>query len=280
MKIHISSFFKILLYAIICYSVLFIIEIPIFFIPESIYPNALISILVKQSLFLFSGFTIIFISKYYSFYSNINIKFSNTIFYYFIAILVIFTFCYFLKLIDAAQFITFKVTSLTSFGKFLIYCTIPTFFIGFGEELIFRWFLINRLKTFLKTYTAIVISSLIFCLGHNWNLPNLLFAFTMGCLFGIIYVRTDSIFYCISLHSAWNFGQRFFFIGMSEYSYNAQRLLFFKIKDIDYYNWLEFIFGISILVAFVIHYKLKDKKEILLIQNKRQTYISTEKPTL
>jgi hypothetical protein len=67
---------------------------------------------------------------------------------------------------------------------------------------------------------------------------------------------------------------------MSEYSYNAQRLLFFKIKDIDFYNWLEFIFGISILTVFVIYYKLKDKKEILLIQDKRQTYISTEKPTI
>lgn len=160
-----SSFIRIILYAIICYSVLFIIGIPIFFIPERIFHDDLVLILVKQSLFLFSGISIILLSKYYPIYSNINIKISKTIFYYFIAILVVFTFCYFLKLFEIAELISFKVTSLTSFGKFLIYCTVPTFFIGFGEELIFRWFLINRLKTFFKNLYCNCIKLINFLFG-------------------------------------------------------------------------------------------------------------------
>lgn len=260
MKVLFYSFFKILFFAIICYSIGVIAALPFIAIPESFYPNVLSSILIKESLFLIAGFIIIVFSKCFFIYSNINFRLSKTIIYYLSTLFVILIFCYILYLLNVIDVNLIKITSLYSFGKFLIYCTIPTFFIGFGEEVIFRWFLLNRLKTFLNTTTAIIVSSLIFCLGHNWNLPNMLFAFTGGCLFALIYIRTDSVFYCISIHSAWNFGQRFFFNGMSEFPYKAQRLILFDIKNIELYNWVESFLGVLMLTIFVIFYMLKDKK--------------------
>jgi membrane protease YdiL (CAAX protease family) len=239
---------------------LFIAGLPFFLIPDSYYPNILSSILIKESLFLISGLIIILFSKYFSIYTNINFRISKTLLYYLTTIIITLVFCYILYLSGAIDVNINEISSFSSFGGFLIYCTIPTFFTGFGEEIIFRWFLINRLRTFLNINTTIVISSLIFCIGHNWNIPNMLFAFTGGCLFGLIYIRTDSVFNCIGIHSAWNFGQRFFFEGMSEFTYKAQRLFLFEIKDLSLYNWYEFIFCLLILSLFIIMYPLKDRK--------------------
>lgn len=261
MKVLIYSFFKIFFFIVICYSILAIAVVPFIIIPDSIYSNILSSILIKESAFLIAGLIIIIISKYALFYTNINFRLSKILIYYLSTLFVILIFCYILYLLGITEVNINKITNLSSFVKFLIFCTIPTFFIGFGEEFIFRWFLLNRLKTFLNTTTAIVVSSLIFCLGHNWNLPNMLFAFTGGCLFGLIYFKTNSVFFCISIHSAWNFGQRFFFTGMSEFPYNAQRLILLEIKDLDLYNWVEFIFCASVFIVFIIYYVIKDKNK-------------------
>jgi membrane protease YdiL (CAAX protease family) len=261
-RIFFYSFFKILLLGLICYLILALAAIPFILIPDIYYPNVLSSILLKQSTFLIAGLVIIIIAKYKSSYTNINFRLSKATIYYLSTFLVILIFCYILCLSGIAKINFYKITSLSSFGKFLVFCIIPTFFIGFGEEFIFRWFLINRLKTFLNTKAVIVLSAMIFCLGHNWILPNMLFAFTVGCILAIVYTTTDSVFNCISIHAAWNFGQRFFLSGMSEFQYNAQRVILLKIRDLDLYNWVEFFFGFLILTVFVTYYYLKDRNNL------------------
>jgi membrane protease YdiL (CAAX protease family) len=260
--IRFYSFLKVVFYTIVCYTLLLVAGLPIFLIPDSYYPNILSSILIKESIFLISGLVIIIFSKYFGIYTDINFRLFKTILYYILTVFVIIIFCYILYLLNVIDFNLLKITSLNSFGKFLIYCVIPTFFIGFGEEFIFRWFLINRLRTFLNKTSVIIISSLIFCLGHNMNLPVMLFTFTGGCFFALIYLQKNSIFYCISIHAAWNFGQRFFFNEMSEFTYNAQRLLLLDIKDRVYYNWIEFFYCLSIFAVFAIVYLLQDKKSL------------------
>jgi len=246
------SFLKTVFYSLICYMVLFMAVLPFLLIPDGVYPNLLSSILIKESAFLIAGIIIIIVAKHYSIYKPVNFKLLKSIKYYLVTVFVILSFCCILDLCDIIDVKLYEVASLSAFVKFLIYCIVPTFFIGFGEEFLFRWFLLNRLKSFLNIKTAIICSSLIFCIGHNWNLPNMLSAFTAGSLFALIYYKTDSIFNCISIHSAWNFGQRFFFEGMSEFPYDGQRFLLLKIRDLNFYNWAEFFLGITILVIFIL----------------------------
>jgi uncharacterized protein len=255
------SFLKVFFFASICYLIILMVAYPIIYIPDYIFHNDLILILTKQSFIIISGLIFIFVSRSYSFYAEIKFNLSKTIAFYLVTILAVAIFCSILYLIGIADFTVFKITNVQSFFYFLIYCTIPTFFIGFGEEIIFRWFLYNRLKKFLKNFSAIILSSFIFCIGHNWNLPNLLSAFVAGCFFSLIYCYTNSIFYSISIHSAWNFGQRFFFEGMSEYTYKAQRYVLFDLKDKQMYNWSEFILWVLILFLFILYYYLRQKKE-------------------
>ncbi len=259
------SFLKIVFFTVICYAILFIAGLPFFFIPDSYYPNLLSSIVIKESLFLISGLLIIISSKFLCFYTDINFRLSKTLLYYISTIFITIIFCYILYLLRVVDVELKTITNLSSFGKFLIFCTIPTFLTGFGEEFIFRWFLINRLRTFLNIEKTIIISSLIFCLGHNWNIPNMLFAFTGGCLFALVYLQTNSVFNCIGIHSAWNFGQRFFFEGMSEFKYDAQRLILLEIKNISFYNWVEFAF--CLLILCIIIYFQKDKMGLKLAKD-------------
>lgn len=258
MKGIFRSFFKIILLAVICYSILAIPAFPFSLIPNNYYHNNLTIILLTQSTFLVSGLLLILLTRNSPTFTKINFNFYNATIYYFSTILIIILFCCVLFLFDIIDFKVTKTPNLTSLIQFLVFCTIPTFFIGFGEEFIFRWFLIKRLEPFIKTNGAIIIGSLIFCLGHNWNIPNMLFAFSIGCLFGIIFIRTKSIFYTVSIHSAWNFGQRFFFSGMSEFQFNSGRVILLDIKNLDLYNWIEFIFGGVILLGFITYYTIQD----------------------
>ncbi|MBQ2733576.1 MAG: CPBP family intramembrane metalloprotease [Clostridia bacterium] len=71
------------------------------------------------------------------------------------------------------------------------------------EELIFRKLLCDRLAPYGE-WQAIVFTALAFSLFHT-NLQQMLYAFALGCLFGVIYVRTGKIIYTIILHATVNF---------------------------------------------------------------------------
>lgn len=91
-----------------------------------------------------------------------------------------------------------------------VLCTIMMLFVGFVEEVIFRGFLFKGLaKNNLKS--AIIISAVTFGIGHIVNLLNgydifssvaqIVYALACGFLLVMIYVRTDSIIFCIVFHS-------------------------------------------------------------------------------
>ena len=71
------------------------------------------------------------------------------------------------------------------------------------EELIFRKMLCDRLAPHGE-WQAIIFSALAFALFHT-NLQQILYAFTLGCVFGVIYVRTRNIVYTMILHAIVNF---------------------------------------------------------------------------
>ncbi|MFT8744552.1 MAG: CPBP family intramembrane glutamic endopeptidase, partial [Lentilactobacillus hilgardii] len=98
---------------------------------------------------------------------------------------------------------------------------IGTTFIGISEEYLFRGLIFPQILKAIGTwthkdlYSAIGISSLLFALIHVLNLTGqdltatviqMVNAFSIGCLFCAIYIRSGSLLLPIVFHSLWNFG--------------------------------------------------------------------------
>ena len=71
------------------------------------------------------------------------------------------------------------------------------------EEIVFRGIVCKRLLALGEGY-AIIIPSAIFALFHG-NFYQLFYAFTLGCFFSFIYVRTGKLKYTVLYHMAINF---------------------------------------------------------------------------
>lgn len=92
-----------------------------------------------------------------------------------------------------------EMTTITPFGINLLFVGIlaPVF-----EELFYRKAIIDRLRRY-GDLPAILISGMIFGLIHG-NLNQIFYATAVGMLLSFIYVRTGSVLYTISIHSAFN----------------------------------------------------------------------------
>ena len=83
---------------------------------------------------------------------------------------------------------------------------------GIREEIVSRGVLLGAVERGFGTWAAIVVSALVFGLGHYGN-PNatwwssLAIAVEAGLLLGMAYVWTRSLWFVMALHAAWNFTQ-------------------------------------------------------------------------
>lgn len=79
-------------------------------------------------------------------------------------------------------------------------------FVGFVEELLFRGVLQQGLQTRIGTWPSIFLASVIFGLMHSgYHVPEeLVFATSMGLVFGVVYDRTDSIVLVTLMHGILN----------------------------------------------------------------------------
>ncbi len=71
------------------------------------------------------------------------------------------------------------------------------------EELLFRGIVCKKLLALGEGY-AIILSGAFFALFHG-NFYQLFYAFTLGCFFGFIYVKTGRLIYTVLYHAAINF---------------------------------------------------------------------------
>ncbi len=69
------------------------------------------------------------------------------------------------------------------------------------EEIIFRGFLLNRIGTKWNIRTAIILSSLIFALGHSIFFIG---AFVIGIVFCLLYIKTKTLLVPMSAHVLYN----------------------------------------------------------------------------
>ena len=117
---------------------------------------------------------------------------------YFKAILLGISFALFLNII----FYLLKVNPEPN--KFLFTYLISTGILGpILEEYIFRGYLYNKLKSFNKIKTSIILTSLVFALFHV-NLIQILYAFIFGIILNIIYEKYQSLKLTIIIHISAN----------------------------------------------------------------------------
>ena len=83
---------------------------------------------------------------------------------------------------------------------------------GFGEEITYRGYLQSRIAQRYNSTVAVVIVAVLFALSHPFGdvaspLLYLATAFLVGILFGVIFVRSGSLWMGIALHTLWNYLQ-------------------------------------------------------------------------
>ena len=85
------------------------------------------------------------------------------------------------------------------------------FLVAFGEELIFRGYILHNLLQSFNRWFALGISSLAFTLAHASNpgvdIIAIINVFVAGLLLGINYIYTRNLSFAILFHFSWNFFQ-------------------------------------------------------------------------
>ena len=98
------------------------------------------------------------------------------------------------------------------FSLSLVLYLILFIFVGFAEELLSRGYIIGAMEVSNNNkWFAIMVSAVIFSLMHYGNngfsLIPFLNIFLVGILFGVMYVKTKSIWLSTGFHITWNFFQ-------------------------------------------------------------------------
>jgi uncharacterized protein len=113
--------------------------------------------------------------------------------------------------------IEFKVLSLTisdlrmipdlSFLNLGLLFGVMVFFVGLGEEFVFRYILQTRLEGAVGVISAILISSVAFAAMHSGyhSIPYLLYVFCVALVLGVLFYRTKSLAVVALIHGTLNF---------------------------------------------------------------------------
>jgi uncharacterized protein len=93
------------------------------------------------------------------------------------------------------------------FGNLALLAVVMIVFVGFGEELIFRGFLQNRIEKHWGMYPAIIGSSLVFSMMHSGyaSVAYLFFVFFVGLVLAVLYRSTRSLVFVALVHGFLNF---------------------------------------------------------------------------
>ncbi len=83
---------------------------------------------------------------------------------------------------------------------------VMVFFVGLGEELVFRYILQDRLQESVGVVPALLISSLTFALIYSGyaSITYIVYVFSMSVIFGLIYYKTRSLAFVSLIHGCLN----------------------------------------------------------------------------
>ena len=98
------------------------------------------------------------------------------------------------------------IPDLSLFNLTLL-AVVMIFFVGFGEELVFRGFLQARMESHWGAYTAVIASAFTFSIMHSGysSVPYLFFVFFVGLILAILFLRTRSLVFVALIHGVLNF---------------------------------------------------------------------------
>lgn len=138
-----------------------------------------------------------------------------------------------------------------SFLGWLAFFLIQPFF----EELLFRGYILRLIERYFSTWTAIILSSLLFGLVHapndNFSTLGLLSIGLSGLLMGWLFVRTGTLWAPTGLHFSWNFFQGVVF-GYPTSGITTYRLLENQYSGPEWLSGGEFGFEGSILAVVLL----------------------------
>lgn len=96
---------------------------------------------------------------------------------------------------------TFDLTNLIALAVVMV------FFVGFGEELIFRYILQTRLQKIIGVWGGIILAAALFTAMHSGysSVPYLFFVLIVGLILGYSFHRTSSLGFVTIVHGSINF---------------------------------------------------------------------------
>lgn len=115
-----------------------------------------------------------------------------------------------------------------------------------GEELLFRGVIMNYAKRCMPAIVAIILQAALFGLYHG-NIVQIIYAFVMGIVLGIVALRLGSIVYSIILHMAVNIS--IFLVPQFIYTNNTATIISCIIS------------GIALIVLLIFILKSKNVKD-------------------
>lgn len=169
-------------------------------------------------------------------------------------------------LTDALKLTGFEVNTdlplpLHNFGWFLVNVLMIAILPAFFEEIIYRGMILSGLRKFGDKF-AIISSAVLFSLAHGSPVQTI-YQFILGIIFGIILVKTGSVFLCMITHFVNNF--TVVFISYIQTISGAESVS----RTVFDYSALEIVlaFVFAILSGFAVYFIVKgfhkSKKEQL-----------------
>lgn len=149
------------------------------------------------------------------------------------------------------------------------------FILAFTEELIFRGYAIMRLEKFFNPLTVLVVQSFYFTLSSMFtfslfigkdlgsvNLSYFIFVFIISFFFGVIRLRSHSLWFVIFFHGLWNFYQE----GLTSLATDGDHPAFMMVTFLKHTPWSDvsgnieggFIgMGIILIITLLLIYPLR-----------------------
>ena len=119
------------------------------------------------------------------------------------------------------------------------------------EEIFFRGYIFNKLKTIHKPLTAIIISAIIFAVVHG-TLIQQLSVWVDGCIYAYFFYRTGNIKLSIVGHFIGNLAALFsIYVG------------FYKFNE----NWNFLIIGLELIILYFVLHKVNNEAEDVLTES-------------
>lgn len=129
---------------------------------------------------------------------------------------------------------------------------LAVFIAPISEELLYRGVLFNRLKIRKGTYWALLISSVIFGIGHYYGedpLMHVMAAIVFGMLMCALFLKTDNIMMCIAVHFLSNLSVYFSEAGIFN--------LLFSFQDLVPIVIICLLFSLIFVPAYILYYAHK-----------------------